>query len=284
MKKTALIILILMVSSFSLTLSSVISVPAVPGKYDFSEEQMYIEKALDMNEDSNIQPIRDKNLENKVKDYIKKVRQVIAHMQGKRQRIIKVSSLLTLVLLMLLTCAFYYSSHLKRRKRSILEVKPVHVDGGNRENDEEYEPQGNQQTGSQAEQGIKKYEQSTLTAQKAKQHLQRLLRYTEEEKPYLEFELTLGDIARQLSIPQKELSQVINERLNKNFCTFINEYRIREAQRLLLENTGKKLSILDIAFESGFNCKTSFNTVFKKHLQMTPTHFRQTNRLAVRGA
>jgi AraC-like DNA-binding protein len=96
--------------------------------------------------------------------------------------------------------------------------------------------------------------------------------------------LTLGDIARQLSIPQKELSQVINERLNKNFCTFINEYRIREAQRLLLENTGKKLSILDIAFESGFNCKTSFNTVFKKHLQMTPTHFRQTNRLAVRGA
>jgi hypothetical protein len=65
---------------------------------------------------------------------------------------------------------------------------------------------------------------------------------------------------------------------------FINEYRIREAQRLLLENTGKKLSILDIAFESGFNCKTSFNTVFKKHLQMTPTHFRQTNRLAVRGA
>ena len=276
MKKIAIFILILIVSGFSLTLSSVISVPSLPGQYDFAEEQMYIEKALDMNEDTDIQPIRDKNLENKVKDYIKKVHKVIDHMQGNQQRIIKVSSLLTLVLLLLLACAFYYSSHLKRRARSILKVKPVPIDNGNRENEEDCQEKVDQETGKQAEHGIKKYEQSTLTAEKAEEHLQRLLRFMEEEKPYLEFELTVGDIARQLSIPQKELSQVINERLNKNFCTFLNEYRLQEAQHLLLQNSRKKLSILDIAFESGFNCKTSFNTLFKKHLHMTPTLFRKT--------
>jgi AraC-like DNA-binding protein len=281
MKKAALIILILIVFSFSLTLSSVISVPAVPGKYDFSEEQIYIEKALGLDEDIDIQPIRDKNLENKVKNYIKKVRQVIAHMQGNRQKIIKVSSLLTLVLLMVLTCAFYYSSHFKRRARETVKVQPV--DSGDRENEKECREQGDQETGKQLKPGMKKYEQSTLTEQKAEQHLQRLLQFMEGEKPYLEFELTLGDIARQLSIPQKELSQVINERLNKNFCTFLNEYRIGEAQRMLLKNAGKKLSVLDIAFESGFNSKTSFNMVFKKHVQMTPTHFRKINLPAARG-
>jgi AraC-like DNA-binding protein len=282
MKKAALIILILIVFSFSLTLSSVISVPVVPGKYDFSEEQMYIEKALDLDENIDIQPISDKNLENKVKNYIKKVRQVVAHMQGNRQKIIKVSSLLTLVLLMVLTGAFYYSFHLKKRASETVKVQPV--DSGDRENEKECREQGDQETGKQFKPGMKKYEQSTLTAQKAEQHLQRLLQFMEEEKPYLEFELTLGDIARQLSIPQKELSQVINERLNKNFCTFLNEYRIGEAQRLLLKNTGKKLSVLDIAFESGFNSKTSFNMVFKKHLQMTPTHFRKINLPAARAA
>ena len=282
MKKATLIILILVVFSFSLTLSNVISTHVVPGKYDFSEEQLYIEKALDMNEDNDIQPIRDKNLENKVKDYIKKVHKVIAHMQGNRQKIIKVFSVLTLVLLMVLTCAFYYSSHLKRKTREILKMQPV--DSGNRENEKKCREQRGQETGRQLNPAMKKYEQSTLTAQKAEQHLQRLLRYMEEEKPYLEFELTLGDIARQLSIPQKELSQVINERLNKNFCTFLNEYRIGEARRLLLEHTGKKLSVLDIAFECGFNSKTSFNMVFKKHLQMTPTHFRKTNLSATRAA
>lgn len=280
MKKTALmIIIILMVSGFSLILSSVISVPAVPGKYDFSREQMYIEKALDMNENNDIYPIRDKTLEVKVKDYIKKVSKVITHMQGSRQRIIKVSSLLTVVLLILLTFAFYYSTQLKRKAEKSLKVEPV--DSRDCESEKEYEKQIEQEAGRQLNPGAgKKYEQSNLTAQRAENHLQRLLRYMEENTPYLEFELTLGDIAGELSIPQKELSQVINEKLNKNFCTFINEYRIREAQRLLLEKTGKKLSILDIAYESGFNSKASFNMVFKKHLQMTPTHFRKTYRPA----
>ena len=277
MKKIALMIIILLiVFGFSLTLSSVISVPAVPGKYDFSKEQMYIEEALDMNEDADAHPIRDKTLETKVKDYIKKVREAIVHMQGRQQMIITVSSVLTVFLLILLTCVFFYSSHLKRRAGVPMEVKTL--ESRDRENGKAGEEPGGRGTNWPLKQGkVKKYEQSNLTAQRAEQHLRRLLRYMEEEKPYLEFELTLGDIARELSIPQKELSQVINERLNKNFCTFLNEYRIREARRLLLENTDKKLSVLDIAYESGFNCKTSFNVVFKKHLQMTPTQFRKTH-------
>jgi AraC-like DNA-binding protein len=69
------------------------------------------------------------------------------------------------------------------------------------------------------------------------------------------------------------LSQVINAELNKSFFDFINEYRIAEAKRRLLDGRFEHYSILAIALEVGFNNKASFNRVFKKHTRMTPSDF-----------
>lgn len=122
---------------------------------------------------------------------------------------------------------------------------------------------------------VKKYERSTLTAETSERYLKRLLQLMETEKLYLDAGLTISKLADRLSIPAPHLSQTINERLNQNFVDFINSYRVEEAKRRLLDPARKHYSVLAIAEEVGFNSKSSFNSVFKKHVQMTPSEFRK---------
>jgi AraC-like DNA-binding protein len=121
----------------------------------------------------------------------------------------------------------------------------------------------------------KKYEWSSLTAETSERYLKRLLQSMEQEKLYLDAELTVSKLAEKLSIPPPHLSQTINERLNQNFVDFINTYRVEEAKRKLLDPLKRHYSVLAIAEEAGFNSKSSFNSVFKKHARMTPSEFRK---------
>lgn len=120
----------------------------------------------------------------------------------------------------------------------------------------------------------KKYERSTLTPERGDRYLNRLMQCMKEEEPFTDGELTLQKLAEGLSIPPHHLSQVINERLGQTFSDFINSYRIEEAKRRLLNPAYKHLSLLGIAVDVGFNSKSSFNSVFKKHTNMTPSEFR----------
>jgi len=121
----------------------------------------------------------------------------------------------------------------------------------------------------------KKYEKSTLTPERAERYLTRLLKHMETEKPYVDGELTLPKLAERLSIPPQHLSQTINERLQQNFFDFVNTYRVEEAKRRLLDPARQHYSVLAIAEEVGFNSKSAFNSVFKKHVRMTPSEFRK---------
>jgi AraC-like DNA-binding protein len=94
-------------------------------------------------------------------------------------------------------------------------------------------------------------------------------------KPYLEPELTLDELATQLSVKPKMLSQTINELLRQNFFEFINHYRIEEAKRLLTNPKDKKITVLEVMYEVGFNSKSSFNTIFKKNTGLTPSEFKK---------
>jgi AraC-like DNA-binding protein len=121
----------------------------------------------------------------------------------------------------------------------------------------------------------KKYEWSTLTPETSERYLKRLLQSMEQEKLYLDAELTVSKLAERLSIPPPHLSQTINERLNQSFIDFINTYRVEEVKRKLVDPLKRHYSVLAIAEESGFNSKSSFNSVFKKHARMTPSEFRK---------
>ena len=120
-----------------------------------------------------------------------------------------------------------------------------------------------------------KYEKTRLDEDKAQQYLQELIDHMKEEKPFMRSTLTLQELADELSIASHQLSQVINDRLQKNFFDFINSYRVEEVQVRLLAPEAQNLTILAVALDSGFSSKSSFNTIFKKHTQMTPTEYKR---------
>lgn len=104
---------------------------------------------------------------------------------------------------------------------------------------------------------------------------QRLLGVMQSEAPYLDGDLNLIKLAQLMEVTPHQLSYVINTGFNENFFQFINKYRIEKAKELLADNRNNNLSILGIAFESGFNSKTSFNITFKKFTDLTPSEFRK---------
>lgn len=120
-----------------------------------------------------------------------------------------------------------------------------------------------------------KYKHSNLDRENAEIYKQRLLYLLEVEKVYLDENVTLPSLSRKLSISPRNLSQVINEQLNMNFCDLINVYRIEAAKRILSEPKQKNFSVMEIAFQVGFNSKASFYRAFRKHTGMTPSQYRE---------
>ncbi len=91
---------------------------------------------------------------------------------------------------------------------------------------------------------------------------------------YLEPSLTIRELSEQVAIPVRDLSLLINRHSNQHFFDFINEFRIEKAKQLIKDPANKKLTILEILYQVGFNSKSSFNTAFKKFTNQTPTAFR----------
>lgn len=97
-----------------------------------------------------------------------------------------------------------------------------------------------------------------------------------KDELYLDIELNLGKLAKKMNISSHQLSYVINKGYNQNFYGFINKFRIEKAKKLLANKELDKYSIIGIAFESGFNSKTVFNTTFKKITGQTPSEYKKT--------
>jgi AraC-like DNA-binding protein len=130
---------------------------------------------------------------------------------------------------------------------------------------------------SDTEQGKRRYKKSALTDDLAEMYLEKLREYMQTQKPYLDSNITLPELARYLSLSVHHLSQVINEKINQNFFEFINQYRVEEAKKNLVDPERKNLTIAAIGFESGFNSNSSFNAVFKKATNKTPSQFRDSD-------
>ena len=94
------------------------------------------------------------------------------------------------------------------------------------------------------------------------------------EKPHLNPELTIQDLSKQMNITRHHLTEILNNDLGKNFFNFINEYRVAEVKKRLLDEKFEHLTIVAIAFDSGFNSKSTFNSIFKQQTQKTPSKWR----------
>ncbi|MBT8302641.1 MAG: helix-turn-helix domain-containing protein [Maribacter sp.] len=116
---------------------------------------------------------------------------------------------------------------------------------------------------------------SAQVDEESKEAINRLRSHMNTKEPYLEPALSIYHLSKQLDMPSKELSVLINHKLNLHFFDFVNEYRIKKAMKMLSDPKCADLTVLEILYEVGFNTKSSFNTAFKKYTKLTPTQFRK---------
>jgi AraC-like DNA-binding protein len=120
-----------------------------------------------------------------------------------------------------------------------------------------------------------KYEYSNLSERDIARHKDNLIKYLEQEKPYTDPDLKLQNLSDHLGIPSYQLSQIINTELQQNFYNLINSFRIAEAKQRLIDPEHQHITILAIAYDVGFNSKSTFNTAFKKYTKTTPSQFKK---------
>ncbi len=116
-----------------------------------------------------------------------------------------------------------------------------------------------------------KYAKSALTKEYMNYWKEKLIKSIENEKLFLDPELSLAKLAGIIGISENNLSQIINSELGITFYELINNYRIEEVKKFLSNN--EDANILESAFAAGFNSKTAFNTIFKKKTGLTPSQF-----------
>lgn len=120
-----------------------------------------------------------------------------------------------------------------------------------------------------------KYSRSKLSDSEEKQLADQLKKHIDSSKSYLNPDLTLSQLAAEIGISSHLLSQVINEQFNLNFFDFVNQYRVAEFKQRIVNPNYESYSLLGIAFDCGFNSKSSFNRVFKKSTNLTPSQYKE---------
>ncbi len=122
-----------------------------------------------------------------------------------------------------------------------------------------------------------KYEKSGLSDDKAETTYHTLMKVMKEEELFTSGELTLSDLADKLKIHPNYLSQIINEKTSGNFYAFINNLRIEKFLTLIKDPKNKNIKLMALAYDCGFNSKSSFNKYFKNKMGQTPTEYMKTS-------
>lgn len=117
------------------------------------------------------------------------------------------------------------------------------------------------------------YKKSGLKEKDAKEILSRLEEYMQIDKPYLKNKLTLNDLSNHIGASSNQLSQVLNEQLQQNFYDYVNGFRLKEFKEKIKNPKNQKFTFLSVAYQCGFNSKTTFNTFFKKATGLTPSEY-----------
>lgn len=121
---------------------------------------------------------------------------------------------------------------------------------------------------------LEKIKGQMLDAKKISELKKDLLEYMGKEQPYLNYDVSLNSLAQALGTNSKYLSYLINKEFDSNFSSFINNYRIEKAKKLLSNAENDIYTIETIAEMTGFKSKSAFNTAFKKFTSLTPSKYK----------
>lgn len=117
-----------------------------------------------------------------------------------------------------------------------------------------------------------KYKNSGLSDSLAESLYSKLIQLMTEEKLYLDSDITLEILAKKIETNRHNVSQIINQFYQKKYSEFINDYRIEEAKKIILES--KNLNVNRLIFDVGFSTKSNFYRAFKKRTNTTPSQFK----------
>ncbi len=119
-----------------------------------------------------------------------------------------------------------------------------------------------------------KYKDSLLDPEIVEQCMKKLSYVMDIEKLYQDDKLSLQVLSKRVSVTPHILSQVLNERMDKNFSDFVNSFRIEEAKKILQE-ADEDTSVLRVCYDVGFNSKSAFYRAFKKYTDRTPSQYQK---------
>ncbi len=120
-----------------------------------------------------------------------------------------------------------------------------------------------------------KYKGSPLDPYFAGECIKKLNYLMDTEQVYCDADLSLQSLAEKMAISPHQLSQLLNEKLDRNFFDFLNQYRVEEAKKILQSSRWEQRKISAVAIEVGFNTMASFYKAFKKHTGTIPTRYRK---------
>ena len=133
------------------------------------------------------------------------------------------------------------------------------------ENPQKHAPDGD---GNKDSAGPSLYTQEELT-----QWLVELTELMEKRHVYLNPELSLGNVAKELGLSRKNVSTAINAQHGTNFRRFVNEYRVQSFKKLVSNGRAEEMTLYGLALDCGFNSKATFNRVFKQIEGMAPNEY-----------
>ena len=123
---------------------------------------------------------------------------------------------------------------------------------------------------------VVKDHRSLYTVVKPKnEHIAHIEKIIIHDQGYLNPNLTLNALTEEMQLSKSHLSRIINTEIKMSFSDYVNSLRVSEAKKLLLNPEFSNYTLVAIGLESGFNSKTTFNTVFKKFTALTPSQFRK---------
>lgn len=122
---------------------------------------------------------------------------------------------------------------------------------------------------------ISKYQKSSLSDEEKEMILSKIKREMEANRYFTNNLASLSGLAKQLNESSHHVSQVINEKLNKNFFDLLAAYRVEYAKKLMSADKDMKLTVEELAEQVGYNSKSSFNIAFKKYTSQTPSEYRK---------
>lgn len=122
---------------------------------------------------------------------------------------------------------------------------------------------------------ISKYSNRKIPSAQVQVLTERLRMLMQDDQVFKQPNLKLRDLAELMGMTSHQLSQLLNDNLERSFKDYINQHRIAAACEMIQND--QRLSLEGIGYEVGFRSKSTFFTTFKKQISMTPAQYKSSS-------